>query len=168
MAVTEFQLTDAFTMDNFNSRIVETNNSFQPANNNLTEYVNNELQTVGGVAVSLPYAQIATGTYTGTGTYSLSSPNSLTFNFVPHGLLTISGAANLGVDNYCIIWLDDLSINEYKARGTCFSWENNYFYTTGLFAKKSPDSKTIYWYSKDSVNRQLNYLNGIYGYCVQG
>lgn len=46
------------------------------------------------------YAKIQTGSYTGTGTYGSSNPNSLTFNFSPNMLIIFGMTAILDSNNY--------------------------------------------------------------------
>lgn len=52
------------------------------ANDNLVQYANSILSTLGGATVDTG-TKIATGSYTGTGTNGSSNPNSLTFAFPP-------------------------------------------------------------------------------------
>ena len=116
-------------------------------------YTEQEYETkitdVLGNLISIPVDQIkdgvkiATGSYTGTGTYGASNPNSLTFRFVP---------------KFVFIQLSDNS-NSYN-----FFACNGAKYAHLSQAERAPltwDNTTFSWYS-DSAENQLN--RGNYGY----
>ena len=116
-------------------------------------YTEQEYETkitdVLGNLISIPAGQIkdgvkiATGSYTGTGTYGASHPNSLTFEFEPK-FLSIGLAKEDG--------------NGYVVPNTNFLLMSN-----GGFACKTNaaiygkvDGNTVYWYSGSSADNQLN------------
>lgn len=116
-------------------------------------YTEQEYETkitdVLGNLIAIPAGQIkdgvklATGSYTGTGTYGESHPNSLTFDFEPK-FLSIGLAKEDG--------------NGYVVPNTNFLLMSN-----GGFACKTNaaiygkvDGNTVYWYSGSSADNQLN------------
>lgn len=96
-------------------------------------------------AVTAP--KIATGSYTGTGTYGESNPNSLTFDFVPKFVI-IEGRAT-----WCyggVFWVMDTSTG--ASNHTC---------------PASLNDKTLTWYSYED-DRQLNASGTKYNYVAIG
>lgn len=99
-------------------------------------------------------AKIATGSYTGTGTYGASNPNSLTFDFVPKVILFFSSASVIyaGINNYPLILLwgtttqfgttssgtDKYSIVTYS--GNTMSW-----YSLGTAGQFNVSGTTYKW-----------------------
>lgn len=193
MAVTPFQLTEPFLMDGFNSRISEINTMFNGIGNeyvwekrdstSIVGYVNSPDPNAYPPAVSDGYTytplgqigakvQIATGSYTGTGTYGSNNPNSLTFEFVPKfvivyriGNYSVSGiSAKLGA--YAIFFHDAptalVSISESADN-------SNNGYLQNLWCEWNGNQ--LSWYSNKDANKQLNWKNksnnqyfGKYGY----
>ncbi len=87
------------------------------------------------------YAQIATGTYVGTGTYGQSNPNSLTFDFYPEVVF---------LDN-SVLWIT--------------SWTGDSHNTFSL------DDKTLSWYTTQTSypdQYQFNVSGVKYHYCAMG
>lgn len=108
--------------------------------------------------------KIADGFYMGTGMYGLDNPNSLTFPFAPKIVLltnlcdTRDGSLSplYRSDLYWIINSELLTDSYQKNIGFGVHNSSN----GGVYAKISPDRKTIYWYTKD--NNQFN--NNFYKY----
>lgn len=94
--------------------------------------------------------QIATGSYTGTGTYGESNPNSLTFDFAPKMIIAVyGGKAYNGQLYYPILML----LNPLDA------WVNSYSGNSGIGGAKTVvtwSGNTVSWYSTADVNSQLN------------
>ena len=113
--------------------------------------------------------KIATGTYTGTGTYGASNPTSLTFDFAPKLLMLFNYRGNIAEQSYSnsvmyAIGLCTMLTTSYVA-GALFGV--NVPGARVIYAKKSADGKTIYWYTYTSVNEGLYQYNdaGVtYGY----
>lgn len=107
--------------------------------------------------------QIATGSYTGTGTYGANNPNRLTFDFAPKVVLLLgvtdsdgtSWSSRLGKTDYgsnTIMVLDAMT-TEYKQRdGFINSNKSDY----KNYGRKSADGKTVEWYSTISADTQCN------------
>lgn len=103
-----------------------------------------------------------TGSYIGTGTYSSSNPNSLTFGFEPK-LVFISG-------NHKPAYIGGLFM--------CFDLTNDYAVTNGYgykyfgsansrnYAKKV--GNTLFWYNEENYSVQLNDPNYTYNYIAIG
>lgn len=103
-------------------------------------------------AVTAP--KIATGSYTGTGTYGSSSPNSLTFGFVPKLVFvhkSLDGRLQMCAingDSECMSGA--VGSSQYTVKT---AWEN----------------KKLSWYSSgDSALRQLNESDEVYNYLAIG
>ena len=75
-----------------------------------------------------------TGQYTGTGTYGMNNPSSITFPFVPILFFFPVGFKTINTN--------DLT-QDYKS----FTIDANRYGSTNVYLKKSDDGKTIYWYS---------------------
>lgn len=114
--------------------------------------------------------QIATGSYTGTGTYGSSNPNSLTFDFVPR-LVVITGQKYSFNDYYNPAYaagikgtiIPQFLTSRYTNR--CPPYKDNA--TSNAYTKKSSDGKTIIWYNS-SADYQINELNVTYTYIAFG
>lgn len=129
-------------------------------------YTEQEYETkitdVLGNLIAIPAGQIkdgvkiATGSYTGTGTYGPSNPNSLTFEFVPK----------------LVIVSTDSSLHPYNSPG---SWAWSFIYSYGAITTYVTSSmvyfaledKTLKWYS-ESVNAQLNGSGTVYFFVAIG
>lgn len=171
-----------------NGRQVEIRNSYvisvgYDENRALVGYVNSPSPDAYPPAVSdgntyMPLGQlgdkvrIATGSYTGTGTYGASHPNSLTFEFAPKiVLLTIANTGKSGNNPYAypmlfgsnvgaqdgftsyIMHTDMLSTTYKNGLGFAGIGSSNYSYTYG---KKSSDGKTFSWYNTTDDSAQCN------------
>lgn len=109
-------------------------------------------------------ARIATGSYTGTGTYGASNPNSLTFEFEPKAIFMWAVNNGIRLPN-------ELAATTYIA---AIPANNVYYYggfdypgqTRGQI-KRSIDGKTITWYST-GPGYQLNSSNITYYYLAIG
>ena len=102
-------------------------------------------------------ARMATGSYTGTGTYGASNPNSLTFEFEPKLVVVFqdtTSSSNNGFFGRLIM------IN--GAGNASFGAGSNYYLTT-MFNVTS-----VKWYSANAALLQLNYSNGRYVYVAIG
>lgn len=112
---------------------------------------------------ALTAPRIATGSYTGTGTYGANNPNRLTFDFAPKVVLLLgvtgsdgtSWSSRLGKTDYgsnTIMVLDAMT-TEYKQRDG-FINSNKADYNN--YGRKSADGKTVEWYSTISTDTQCN------------
>ena len=109
-------------------------------------------------------ARIATGSYTGTGTYGASHPNSLTFEFEPKAIFMWAVNNGIRLPN-------ELAATTYIAAIPA----NNAYYYGGFDypgqsrgqIKRSIDGKTITWYSTDP-GYQLNSSAFTYYYLAIG
>lgn len=118
--------------------------------------------------------KFASGSYTGTGTYSASSPASLTFDFAPKVLMVFRTSTSTGGSAgnllrseaskcYFIQNLDLLTTEYVKGRG--FGAQSY----QGPFGKKSADGKTISWYEDNSADDWLYNKSGeTYSYAAFG
>lgn len=116
-------------------------------------------------------AQIATGSYTGTGTYGSANPNSLTFGFEPK--LVIVWFAHQPSENYGLM---------PASTSNGFAWENSFIYTKGQCRTQIYYNNTSYpnelsvvgntfsWYTKsnDASSGQLNQSGVTYEYFAIG
>ena len=100
-------------------------------------------------------ASIATGSYTGTGTYGSSNPNSLTFDFEPK-IVFIGGKGTRGVyASFPYVWGGKYIY--LQSNGTTYS--NNV----------SIGGNTMTWYSTNSAaSYQLNNTGTVYNYIAIG
>lgn len=104
-------------------------------------------QIVGGV-------QIATGSYTGTGTYGASDPNTLTFEFEPKFLMVTSGGYYHLISIYgdTTTYLDDPSSSAHyndtiSWEGKTVSWYNSGKSSTAPEAQLNISGKTYYYFA---------------------
>ena len=106
--------------------------------------------------------QIATGSYVGTGTYGADHPCSLTFDFLPKLIFVFAYYENPdpggssaryiplgnGIENHdedaCLCVLDTSKIGTDYTAGFGLGYIHS---ANSLWAKKSPDGKTISWYN---------------------
>lgn len=126
-------------------------------------------------------AKIASGTYTGTGTYGADNPNSLTFSFEPKivimlGYLNSNGAWNpmlgyipISSNNYEVITVMTASaLSTAYSHYTGFLRGNMYSTTGTSWGKKSEDGKTFYWYDSGGAAGQCNSEGYTYFYLAIG
>lgn len=106
--------------------------------------------------------RIATGSYTGTGTYGASNPNSLTFDFAPKMVIIpmirvigsyISFNPIISKDNNCAWIMMDALTTKYTQY---IGFDGNAGSNSYRYAKKSADGKTIYWYNTQNQHCQTN------------
>lgn len=106
--------------------------------------------------------QIATGSYVGTGTYGADHPCSLTFDFLPKLIFVFAYYENPdpggssaryiplgnGIENHdedaCLCVLDTSKIGTDYTAGFGLGYIHS---ANSLWAKKSPDGKTVSWYN---------------------
>ena len=106
------------------------------------------------------FAQIETGSYTGTGTYGSSNPNSLTFGFEPKlwGMLGRYANNNLALTPFLVPYGNTRAYGPYQAGGTA---------TTSIDVSYS--GNTISWYASDfSADKQFNASDSVYYYVAIG
>ena len=106
------------------------------------------------------FAQIETGSYTGTGTYGSSNPNSLTFGFVPKiwGIIGRSVDNSLDVNTFFVPYGSTNAYGQYQSGGTA---------TTALTISYSGSS--VSWYTSGfSEVEQFNASNSVYYYVAIG
>lgn len=146
--------------------------NFQTMSGNIIGYVltsTNEAPTESGYVFKSmgqlgDKARIATGSYTGTGTYGASNPNSLTFAFEPKAIFMWAVNNGIRLPN-------ELAATTYIAAIPA----NNAYYYGGFDypgqsrgqIKRSIDGKTITWYSTDP-GYQLNSSAFTYYYLAIG
>lgn len=117
--------------------------------------------------------RIATGSYTGTGTYGADNPCSLTFPFVPRLIMLLGYEDTDGTWQPILGYnggsyhvnevFADMMTTEYKeGLGFC-GYSGSY-----CKGKRSVDSKTFYWYSDRSAAYQRNFPGSIYHYMILG
>lgn len=106
-------------------------------------------------------AKIEVASYTGTGTFGVNNPSSITFGFAPKMVFAIcqirmtdnKGYQFFGEARYigCAVMISD-------ALSTSFSSSQGFIHgtNTGNHGKKSSDGKTFYWYAEEE-DKQLNY-----------
>ena len=102
--------------------------------------------------------------YSGTGKYGSSNPNSLTFGFAPR-LVQIVGYMSSGrfytfteanTTNFQFIeYMDTLTTSYTASRG----FHNSSNSISKTYGKKSADGKTIYWYTTDTGGLYTTQLN---------
>ena len=160
------------TINYYNGRQVEIKNSYvisvgYDENRAFVSYVNSPSPDAYPPAVSDGYTytllgqlgdkvRIATGSYTGTGTYGASNPNSLTFGFVPK-FLSI-GLISKDNDGYT---KSNDNILLMSNGGFCSGYDNRNLYGR-------VNGKTVSWYNVNSAEQQLNAKDYEYGYIAIG
>lgn len=134
--------------------------------------VETQLTDVLGNLIQIPASQIKdgvkleTGSYTGTGTYGSSNPNSLTFGFVPKLVIvypqSLNGADKISTQSFWVIFTQFTILrstsNSNMIGASCdapLSWGN-----------------TLTWWTRssgsDAANNQGNMLNQVYQYIAIG
>ena len=112
-------------------------------------------------------AKIAAGTYTGTGTYGVGNPNSLTFDFEPKLVIIMRPPADYSSYTYeAAVWIrgqpygnQHFSESSGGSTGRCMSITLNW------------SGNTLFWYAEGSganAGMQLNVTNQPYYYAVIG
>ena len=125
------------------------------------------------------FAKIASGTYTGTGTYGADNPCSLTFDFEPKivimlgylepnvGWQPLFGGSTGSSQALSTVMTADALSTTYSAR-TGFLKGNSYSTFNTIKGKKSEDGKTFYWYDTESDSGQCNSEGYTYYYLAIG
>lgn len=115
--------------------------------------------------------QIATGSYTGTGTYGSSNPNSLTFDFAPKLLIFIDDSGHVMGNQSNSTYYDELLIGNPQTLGTDYvrsGFPSAYDDGTYSYSKRSADGKTLYWYINSKASYQYNTSGTVYRYVAIG
>lgn len=102
--------------------------------------------------------QIETGSYTGTGKYGSSNPNSLTFAFTPKTLFVFSGIEAVGANGFG--WVNGMT----EGVPMNYVHSSSYLYKLTI----SSDGNTVTWYSSDSIDCQFNASSRKYYYIAFG
>nr|DAG64328.1 MAG TPA: hypothetical protein [Caudoviricetes sp.] len=113
-------------------------------------------------------SKIMTGTYSGTGKYGESNPNSLTFEFEPKMVFMFEGAfpltRNVSSQTTHPVYGTTIGMTTTYSK----SLFNIYSMRSGddyyLYAKKSSDGKTLSWYHGASARAQMNEVGVVYNY----
>ena len=132
------------------------------------------LTDVLGNLIAIPAGQIkdgvklATGSYTGTGTYGSSNPNSLTFDFEPKLVFMFEDKLplykNINSQTYHPVYGTTIGMTTTYSRSLFNIYSgDNYFY-----AKKSSDGKTLSWYHEANASAQINKSGVTYQYIAIG
>ena len=109
--------------------------------------------------------QIETGSYTGTGTYGSSNPNSLTFDFQPKIMgVTANGSFQLGGGGA------DNRLSLVEAYTESFQFKNGFGINVSNYGygRKTNGGRTIEWYSTNSASGQSNESGETYYYFAIG
>lgn len=113
------------------------------------------------------------GSYSGTGGYGSSNPNTLTFDFAPYFLMIFNSKGTMHAGNR--MDYDDGSLEALPAIGcpavltTEFVSSSLFVTYQGMYAKKSEDGKTVSWYSGYSAaDYQMNSSGTTYYYLAFG
>ena len=105
-----------------------------------------------------PMVQIATGSYTGTGTYGEDNPNSLTFDFEPSFVLIATTAQKFWAVFSPFILSNSYVSGGYGVLGASDNWTNNYARVI---------ENTLSWYGQNIISQ--NNQSGItYTYVALG
>ena len=116
--------------------------------------------------------RIATGSYTGTGTYGASNPNSLTFEFEPKLVFMFKDKFPVygGPNNTTSYPVYGTTIGMTTEYARCLF--NIYGRKSGddyyLYAKKSSDGKTLSWYHGAGADDQMNDSGVTFNYIAIG
>lgn len=106
-------------------------------------------------------ARVQVVSYVGTGTYGENNPNSLTFDFAPKVVmflvlrLTSGTYVNQTDSNGVLTKIPVATLNDSE-------WTKCFGNRQYVSAKKSNDSKVIYWFSTNSADTQWNYAGNTY------
>ena len=104
--------------------------------------------------------QIATGSYTGTGTHGSSNPNSLTFDFEPKVVFIFSSSSDSG---FMIPWY--WGNNMTASRFTVF-YGNSVVNGSVCYGRK--EGNTIHWVNTSNARQQFNNTSYTYYYIAIG
>lgn len=101
-------------------------------------------------------AKIATGSYTGTGTYGSSNKNSLTFDFEPKLLVVLMSGVRSVSNEYGFIWVPPDGALGFAATS------NVYVPTITV------NGNAVLWYQKNAAKWQCNESDTTYNYVAIG
>lgn len=138
--------------------------------------------TVGGLTytyLGVPFnnavapVKIVTGSYTGTGTYGASNPNSLTFDFEPKLVMLLAMESSSG-SYYTLFGVSEarqgiFAIHPHTLGANYKQYAG--FYVESATANNSYAKKTgntIYWYATSSASNQANNSGFTYHYMAIG
>ena len=116
--------------------------------------------------------KIDTGSYTGTGTYGSSNPNSLTFAFEPKLVFMFKGKlpSYADINSALVLPVYGTTIGMTTEYARCLF--NIYGRKSGddyyLYAKKSSDGKTLSWYHGAGADDQMNDSGVTFNYIAIG
>lgn len=151
MAVTPFISSDDFNMSNFNSKIAQMNDGFA--------------KKLGG-------AKIASGNYTGTGTYGVDSFCSLEFNFMPYYVVITQFYPSSGLSStaYFLPLVLTNSYSNYACKEDWGTTEAQQFKARILINNTQDGTKlaTLQWYSTKNAAWQLNDEGANFSYFAIG
>lgn len=102
-------------------------------------------------------AKIATGSYTGTGTYGSNHKNSLTFDFVPKFLVVALDGQETSIDAGSFYWVGGSS-------GAVLMTDGSYQGSPKVIVS----GNTVSWYSATNSKNQLNNSESVYHYFAIG
>lgn len=155
--------------------------SYPIAAENLIGYVNSAGPNAYPPAVSDGYTytyfgkigekvRIETGSYTGTGTYGSSNPNSLTFGFEPKIVfISYSGSDYGPASRFAIIYCYALTSNYPN---DSYGYGYSLIYSTGSLSNQNNMAKLVgnvlYFYNKETATAQLNLNGETYKYIAIG
>jgi len=127
---------------------------------NFVVNVTNSLVDMGGADFPLPYAKIATGSYTGTGTYGVNNKNSIMLPFRPYLVFIKSDYAGAGGTSFAMV----------NGNNSVAIWEVGMGFNTdgGKYAKLEWASNGVKWYSDVNSSGQLNNSGMIFTYVAIG
>ena len=137
--------------------------------NQLMETIQNKTEDT---VKTVYYLSSETGTYTGTGTYGSSNPNSLTFDFVPKvveilGYTYMKDGSEVWVDCRRGDFMNPVMLTERLTEEFvqgCGLMDENGVGSNVSFGKKSADGKTVFWYVDNSANPNFTFAFNDSGY----
>ena len=108
---------------------------------------------------TMPPPQIKIGSYTGTGTYGSSNPNSFVFTDIVPKFMFVAKSGILMIIPCFALTTTYAALGALVEIANQNSSENTWY---GVMCKKSADGKTIYWYNTGSATFQLNTNAAVY------
>lgn len=129
----------------------------------------NALNGIGAV-------KIEAGSYTGTGTYGESNPNSLTFGFAPKLVMVFTaGGALCGTPDSGTNVIQGAAVCYMPAMSETFAANSPWRVRTIAnsttyynYGKRSSDGKTLYWYHTRNAAYQMNDSGAVFYYVAMG
>lgn len=121
--------------------------------------------SLSALATAMGATRCATGTYTGTGTYGATNPNSLTFDFVPKVLFIVASTPGGSTTGSNIAVLFPLGYtSSYRNYSYFYTGSTTVNATTGTYAKLS--GTTVSWYNESTAGLQQNESKTYYYYAI--